>query len=68
MRGAVFGALPVLDADQLRNLRLHQLLGHRPDRLADHIGMLIAQHLANDLGDRHPVLTGHRRPPFNVAA
>jgi hypothetical protein len=26
--------------------------------------MLIAQHLPDDLLDRHPVPTGHRRPPF----
>src|SRR5215203_5630416 len=26
--------------------------------------MLLAQHLPDDLLDRHPVPTGHRRPPF----
>jgi len=26
--------------------------------------MLITKHLPNDLLDRHPVPTGHRRPPF----
>jgi hypothetical protein len=26
--------------------------------------VLLAQHLPEDLLDRHPVPTGHRRPPF----
>jgi hypothetical protein len=64
MRRTVIGALPQLRADQLADLGLHQLLGDSPHRLADHVGVFIAQHLTNDLGNRHPVLTGHRRPPF----
>jgi hypothetical protein len=64
MRRAVLGALTVLGTDELRDLGLHQLLRHRPDRLADHVTVLLAQHLPDDLLDRHPVLTGHRRPPF----
>ena len=56
-------ALTTLGTDQLGDLGLHQLLGDRPDGLADHVTMLIAQHLPDDLLDRHPVLTGHRRPP-----
>jgi hypothetical protein len=64
VRRAVLGALTALGADQLGDLGLHQLLSHRPNRLADHVCMLIAQHLPDDLQDRHPVLTGHRRPPF----
>ena len=65
MRRAILRpALTTLRADQLADLGLHQLLRDRPDGLADHITMLIAQHLPDDLLDRHPVLTGHRRPPF----
>ena len=64
MRRPVLGALPVLCADQLRDLGLHQLLRHRPHRLADHIAVLLAQHLSDDLLDRHPVGTGHAVPPF----
>jgi hypothetical protein len=64
MRRAVLGPLAALGTDQLGDLDLHQLPSHRPDRLADHVAMLIAQHLLDDLLDRHPVLTGHRRPPF----
>jgi hypothetical protein len=64
MRRAVLGALTALGADQLRDLGLHQLLRDRPHRLADHVSVLVAQHLSDDLPDRHPVLTGHRRPPF----
>jgi hypothetical protein len=64
MRRTVLAALAVLGADQLRHFGLHQLLRDRPHRLADHVCVLIAQHLPNDLLDRHPVPTGHRRPPF----
>jgi hypothetical protein len=64
VRGAILGALPVLGADQLRHLSLHDLLRDHPHRLTDHVSVFIAQHLPDDLLDRHPVPTGHRRPPF----
>ena len=64
MRRAVLGALAVLGADQLRHFGLHQLLRDRSHRLTNHVCVLIAQHLPDDLLDRHPVPTGHRRPPF----
>jgi len=54
----------MLRTDQLADLTFHQLLRDRPHGLADHVAMLIAQHLPNDLLDRHPVPTGHRRPPL----
>jgi len=57
--------LAVLGADQLRHLELQHLRRHRSGRLADHIGVLIEQHLPDDLLDRHPV--GYRpspAPPF----
>jgi hypothetical protein len=54
----------MVGADQLGHLSLHDLLRHRPHRLANHVGMLVAQHLPDDLLDRHPVPTGHRWPPF----
>jgi hypothetical protein len=57
-------ALTQLRPGQLRHLELHQLRRHRLDRLADHIGALIEQHLPDDLLDRHPVGTGHAAPPF----
>src|SRR4051812_36212982 len=50
--------------DQLRDLNLHHLPGDGLDRLADHISVLIEQHLLDDLLDRHPVGTGHRRRSF----
>ncbi len=56
MRRAVLGALAALGADQLGDLGLHQLLRDRPNRLADHVSVLLAQHLPDDLLDRHPVL------------
>jgi hypothetical protein len=43
MRRAILGALPVLGADQLADFGLHQFLGHRPHRLADHVCVLIAR-------------------------
>jgi hypothetical protein len=65
MRRAIIGpALAAIGADQLGDLELHQLCGDGLDRLADHIGVLIEQHLPDDLLDRHPVGTGHAAPPF----
>jgi hypothetical protein len=61
MRRAILGpALAALGADQLRHLELHQLRRNGLDGLADHVGMLVEQHLPDDLLDRHPVGTGHR--------
>ena len=61
MRRAILRpALAALGADQLGDLELHHLRRDGLDRLADHIGMLIEQHLPDDLLDRHPVGTGHR--------
>src|SRR3954468_14071811 len=61
MRHAILGpALTMGGADQLRHLRLHQLLRHQPHRLANHVTVLLAQHLPDDLLDRHPLGTGHR--------
>jgi len=68
VRGTVLGPLAALGADQLRDLSLHQLLSDRTHRLTDHIDVLFAQHLPNDLLGRHPLLTGHRRPPSIVVA
>ena len=64
MRRAILGALTTLSADQLTDLGLHQLLRDRPDGLANDVCVLIAQHLPDDLSDRHPVHSGHRRPPY----
>src|SRR6187200_2045961 len=65
MRCPVRGsALAALSADQLGDLELHHLRRAGLDRLADHVGVLIEQHLPDDLLDRHPVGTGHAAPPF----
>ena len=53
------GALAELSADQLRHLDLHQLTHDQLQRLAQHVGMLVEQHLPDDLLGRHPVGTGH---------
>ena len=64
MRRAVLGpALTALGADQLGDLELHHLARDGLDRFADHVSVLIEQHLLDDLLDRHPVSTGHAAPP-----
>jgi hypothetical protein len=64
MRRSVLSALPALSADQLGHLGLHDLLSDHAHGLADHVAVLLAQHLPDDLLDRHSVPTGHCRPPF----
>jgi hypothetical protein len=65
MRDAILRpALTQLGADQLGHLEFHHLRRDRLDRLAEHVGVLIEQHLPDDLLDRHPVGTGHAAPPF----
>jgi hypothetical protein len=51
----------MLGADQFGDLDLHQLPGQPLDRLAQHVSALVDQHLPDDLLDRHPVCSGHRR-------
>jgi hypothetical protein len=66
MRRTVLGpALTVLGADQFADFDLHQLLRDRLDGLADHVGVLVEQHLPDDLLDRHPVGTGHAGASFH---
>jgi hypothetical protein len=64
MGRAILGPLTVISADELGHLGLHQLASDRPHGLSDHVAVLLAQHLPDDLLDRHPVPTGHCRPPF----
>ena len=65
MRRAIAGAtLATLGANQLGHLELHQLLRDGLRGLAQNVGVLIEQHLPDDLLDRHPVGTGHAAPPF----
>lgn len=66
MRRPILTALTVLGADQIGDLSLHHLLRHHLDRFADHVGVLIAQHLPDDLLDRHPAHSGHRWPPCRL--
>jgi hypothetical protein len=54
MRRPIIGPpLTELGADQLGDLDLHELARDRLDRLTNHVGVLIAQHLPDDLLDRH---------------
>jgi hypothetical protein len=65
-RPIVGPALAELGADQLRDLRLHQLLRDPAHRLAQHVGVILQQHLPDDLLDRHPVHSGHLSASFVV--
>jgi hypothetical protein len=47
-------------ADQLRHLRLHQLLHHPGKRLAQKVDALTLEQVADDLLSRHPLRLGHR--------
>jgi hypothetical protein len=59
--------LAELGPDQLGHLDLHQLLHDPAHAVADHIAVLISEHLPDDLLDRHPVCSGHPSvPPLNV--
>ena len=60
MRQPLRVALPVLGADQLRHLRLHQLLHHPAQRLAQEVDALFLEQKADDLLSRHPLRLGHR--------
>jgi hypothetical protein len=57
-------ALAAFGPDQLGHLELHHLRRHGLRGLADHVGVLVEQHLPDDLLDRHPVGTGHRWRSF----
>jgi hypothetical protein len=60
MRRAILRApLAQLGAHQLADLRLHQPLSDPAHRLAHNIGVVLQQHLPDDLLDRHPVHSGH---------
>jgi hypothetical protein len=62
MPHAIVGSpLAVLGANQLADLDLHQLPSQPAHALAQHISVLIDQHLPDDLLDLHPVCSGHRR-------
>jgi hypothetical protein len=60
-RSILRAALAELGTDQLGDLGLHDLPRDRRHRLANHVRVLIAQHLPDDLLDRHPLCSGHRR-------
>src|SRR5262249_17765261 len=47
-------------ADQLRHLRLHQLLHHPRKRFTQEINALALKQVADDLLSRHPLRLGHR--------
>jgi hypothetical protein len=49
MRGTVLGALAALGADQLADLHLHQLPSQPLHRLAQHVGVLVDQHLPGSI-------------------
>jgi hypothetical protein len=57
-------ALAVAGAGALGDLGLHQLLGQPAHGLPQHIGVLIGQHLADQLPHAHPAHVGHRGAPL----
>lgn len=61
MRAGLF--LVQAGADLLRDLGFHQLADELGERLAQHIGVLIAHELAYELVQRHALL-GHRGVPL----
>jgi hypothetical protein len=48
----------------LGDLDFHQLLGQPDHGLAQHIGVLVGQHLAHQFLDPHPAQVGHRGAPL----
>jgi hypothetical protein len=62
-RHPVAATLAVAGASPLGDLGLHQLLGQPAHGLAQHIGVLIGQHLADQLAHAHPAHVGHRGAP-----
>jgi hypothetical protein len=58
--GPLQAALAELGADLGTDVGLHQLVGHPGHRLAQHVGVLIAQQLVGELGSGHPGPLGHR--------
>jgi hypothetical protein len=59
-RHPVAAALAVAGASLLGDLGLHQLLRQPNHGLAQHVGVLIGQHLADQLAHAHPAHVGHR--------
>ena len=66
VRGALRALLVQTGADLLRDLGLHQLACEPGERLAQHVGVLIAHELAHKLVERHALL-GHRGAPLVVS-
>ena len=64
MRQPLLAPLAVLGADQLRHLRLHQLLHDPAQTLAQEVDALVFKQEADDLLSRHPLRLGHRGAPF----
>src|SRR6266498_4912209 len=50
----------MLGADQLRHLRLHQLLHDPKQRLAQEVDAVFLEQVADHLLSRHPLRLGHR--------
>ena len=64
MGGAILGALAVLGADQLGDLGVHQPLHEPPERLAQEVGVVLLEQVADDLIGRHALPLGHRGAPL----
>src|SRR5205814_9851791 len=60
VRQPLLAALPVLGADQLADLHLHQLLHDPAQALAQKVDAVFLKQVANDLLSSHPLRLGHR--------
>src|SRR5512132_740310 len=63
-RHPVAAAFAVAGAGGLGDLGLHQLLSQPDHSLAQHVGVLVGQHLADQLAHAHPAHLGHRGAPL----
>ncbi len=65
MREPLLGySLAAGGTDELRHLRLHQLLADPGQRFAQEVEPLPLEQVADDLISRHPLRLGHRGAPF----
>src|SRR5205814_2262100 len=60
VRQPLLAALPVLGADQLADLHLHQLLHDPAQALTQKVDAVFLKQVANDLLSSHPLRLGHR--------
>jgi hypothetical protein len=63
-RHPVAAALPIASAGSRPHLSLYQLLRQSAHGIAQHVGVVIGQHLADQLAHAHPAHVGNRGAPL----